>query len=211
MRRARGHSTTHWFAVIAALSLSGLIATPARPGALAPQQSSSSSSSTTSSAPAHSTSKKKSKKRHARREPSQKAPTPERISEIQSALARNGYYQGQPTGKWDANTISAMQKFQSDNGIEPNGKLNAPSLQKLGLGSSTAGVSAPKPPAPTPPSAAPASTTPASAPASAPSAPAPAASSAASASANASGATSASAAAAPDPKPASSAPKPPQP
>jgi len=114
----------------------------ARPGT--PQASGGSSSSSSSSTHA----KKKSKKRRSRREPSQKAPTPERISEIQSALARNGYYQGEPNGKWDANTIGAMQKFQSNNGLEATGKINALSLQKLGLGSEIAGVSAPKPPAP---------------------------------------------------------------
>jgi len=80
--------------------------------------------------------------------PRQKAPTPERISEIQTALSHGGYYQGDPTGKWDASTVSALQKFQTANGIEPTGKLDAPSLQKLGLGSDIAGVSAPRPPAP---------------------------------------------------------------
>src|SRR5271156_2559719 len=108
--------------------------------ASAPQQATSSASSTASQ-------KKKSTKKHhaSKREPTQKAPTPERISEIQSALARGGYYQGNPNGKWDSNTISAMQKFQSDNGLSNNGKIDAPSLQKLGLGSGTAGVDAPKP------------------------------------------------------------------
>jgi Putative peptidoglycan binding domain len=75
-----------------------------------------------------------------------KGPTPDRISEIQSALGRGGYYQGDPTGKWDDNTVAAMQKFQSANGIEASGKIDAPSLQKLGLGSDIAGVSAPRPP-----------------------------------------------------------------
>ena len=85
------------------------------------------------------------KKHHSKREPTQKAPTADRISEIQSALVRGGYYQGSPNGKWDSNTVAAVQKFQSANGIEANGKLDAPTLQKLGLGSDIAGVSAPKP------------------------------------------------------------------
>jgi peptidoglycan hydrolase-like protein with peptidoglycan-binding domain len=114
-----------------------------------PQQA---SSSTTAS-----TKKKSSKKHHAsKREPTQKAPTPERISEIQSALAHGGYYQGTPNGKWDSNTISAMQKFQSDNGLSNSGKIDAPSLQKLGLGSGTAGVDAPKPITPKPATSTPA-------------------------------------------------------
>jgi len=104
---------------------------------------------TSASAPTSTASKKaisKKKRHHAsKREPTQKAPTPDRISEIQTALARGGYYQGEPNGKWDANTVAAMQKFQSDNGVEPTGKLDAASLQKLGLGSDIAGVSPPKP------------------------------------------------------------------
>jgi hypothetical protein len=106
-----------------------------------------SSSSASASAPSASThaSHKKGRKRRSTRTPTQKAPTADRISEIQSALARGGYYQGDPNGKWDSSTVSAMQKFQSANGIEPTGKLDAPTLQKLGLGSDIAGVSAPRP------------------------------------------------------------------
>ena len=100
---------------------------------------------------------KKSKK-HAKREVGPKAPTPDRISEIQSALGSRGYFQGDPNGLWDSNTVEAMQKFQSANGIDPTGKLDAPTLQKLGLGSDIAGVSAPRsvvPPAASPAPAAP--------------------------------------------------------
>jgi Putative peptidoglycan binding domain len=111
--------------------------------------SKSSSKSSGHSSPASSKKNKSSKKsRRSRREPTQKAPTPERISEIQSSLARGGYYQGDPNGKWDSNTVAAMQKFQSANGLDPSGKLDATSLQKLGLGSGIAGVSAPKTPTP---------------------------------------------------------------
>jgi hypothetical protein len=203
MRRARGHSTTHWFVIALAVAYSWLLAPAARPSVPGPQQSSASSGTTA---------KKKTRKRHTKREPSQKAPTPDRISEIQSALARNGYYQGQPNGKWDANTINAMQRFQSDNGIDPSGKLNAPSLQKLGLGSSTAGVSAPKPvsttpSATTPSGGAPATATPA--PVAASPAPSSTATSSSTAGSSAGAGTSGSSSAAP--QSASSAPRPPQP
>jgi hypothetical protein len=120
----------------------------ARRAATKKQASSSSSSSPSVN---HSTTAKKtsSTKRRRRRStkfvPKQKAPTPERISEIQTALSHGGYYSGDPNGKWDSNTVAALQKFQSANGIEPTGKLDAPSLQKLGLGSDIAGVSAPRP------------------------------------------------------------------
>jgi peptidoglycan hydrolase-like protein with peptidoglycan-binding domain len=113
-----------------------------------PQQSGAATTTTTAK-------KKKSSKNHhaSKREPTQKTPTPQRISEIQSALAHGGYYQGAPNGKWDSSTVAAMQKFQSDNGLSSSGKIDAPSLQKLGLGSGTAGVDAPKPVAPSAPAA----------------------------------------------------------
>ena len=76
----------------------------------------------------------------------QAAPTPERITEIQEALARKGALDGAPTGKWDDSTTAAVKKFQSSNGLNPSGKLDALTLQKLGLGSETAGLAAPTPP-----------------------------------------------------------------
>ncbi|MGD1210040.1 MAG: peptidoglycan-binding domain-containing protein [Candidatus Acidiferrales bacterium] len=129
------------FACVSAPAISSAAPSPAGAGQAT---SSSSASSSTSSASTHA-SHKKSRKRHSKGAPIQKAPTADRISEIQTALARGGYYQGDPNGKWDSNTVAAMQKFQSANGIEPTGKLDAPTLQKLGLGSPIAGVSAPRP------------------------------------------------------------------
>lgn len=121
------------------------------PGAFAnPRQTGSSTADTSAAKKPVS---KKRKHHYSRRQPMQKAPTPDRVSEIQSALARNGYYQGDPNGKWDSSTVSAMQKFQSDHGLDATGKLDARSLQRLGLGSDIAGVSAPRPitPRTTPP------------------------------------------------------------
>jgi peptidoglycan hydrolase-like protein with peptidoglycan-binding domain len=89
---------------------------------------------------------KKSGKRSKRRERGQTAPAPERISEIQQALAKDGSFAGAPSGKWDDSTVEAMKKFQAGHGLSPTGKLDALSLQKLGLGSQTAGVAAPMPP-----------------------------------------------------------------
>jgi len=88
---------------------------------------------------------KKTSKR-ARKQPGQKAPTSDRINEIQAALAKDGSFSGSPTGKWDDDTVAAMRKFQATHGLNPTGKLDALSLQKLGLGSQTAGVAAPTPP-----------------------------------------------------------------
>jgi peptidoglycan hydrolase-like protein with peptidoglycan-binding domain len=78
----------------------------------------------------------------------QAAPTADRISEIQSALAKSGSYQGDLSGKWDDSTTGAMKRFQQSNGLNPTGKLDAPTLQKLGLGSEIAGRGAPRPEAP---------------------------------------------------------------
>jgi len=89
---------------------------------------------------------KKSSKHSKRRERGQKAPTPDRISEIQQALAKDGSFAGTPNGKWDNSTVEATRKFQAGHGLNPSGKLDALTLQKLGLGSQTAGVAAPMPP-----------------------------------------------------------------
>lgn len=89
---------------------------------------------------------KRSGKHSRRRERGQKAPAPERISEIQQALAKEGSFAGMPNGKWDDSTVEAMKKFQAGHGLSPSGKLDALTLQKLGLGSQTAGVAAPMPP-----------------------------------------------------------------
>ena len=81
----------------------------------------------------------------------QMAPAPDRISEIQSALAHGGYYQGDPNGKLDDHTEDALRRFQAAQGLNPSGKLDALTLEKLGLGADTAGVGAPRPPvSPTP-------------------------------------------------------------
>ena len=75
----------------------------------------------------------------------QAAPTPDRIKEIQTALQKDGSYEGEPTGKWDAATVDAMRKYQDKIGVSPTGKIDAVSLNKLGLGSETAGKGAPVP------------------------------------------------------------------
>jgi peptidoglycan hydrolase-like protein with peptidoglycan-binding domain len=99
-----------------------------------------------SSKPAGSSHRAKSSKKPRRRAGGQKAPTPDRISEIQQALAKDGSFVGKPNGKWDASTIEATRKFQEAHGLNPTGKLDAKTLQQLGLGSQTAGVAPPIPP-----------------------------------------------------------------
>jgi peptidoglycan hydrolase-like protein with peptidoglycan-binding domain len=88
----------------------------------------------------------KSGKKATRRERGQKVPAPDRISEIQIALAKEGSFNGKPSGKWDASTVEAMKRFQEAHGLNASGKLDAKTLQKLGLGSQTSGLAPPMPP-----------------------------------------------------------------
>jgi peptidoglycan hydrolase-like protein with peptidoglycan-binding domain len=76
----------------------------------------------------------------------QHPPARDRISEIQQALGKEGSFNGTPNGTWDDSTVGAMKNFQSTHGLNPTGKLDALTLQKLGLGSQTAGVAPPVPP-----------------------------------------------------------------
>ena len=71
---------------------------------------------------------------------------PERATEIQQALIKNGYLTGEPTGIWDAQSAAAMQKLQADNGWQTKITPDSRALIKLGLGpqqdtiASTAGL-----------------------------------------------------------------------
>jgi peptidoglycan hydrolase-like protein with peptidoglycan-binding domain len=60
--------------------------------------------------------------------------SPDRIEEIQGALAKEGYYQGVQTGKWDEQSRAAMRQCQAANGFDRTGLPDAKSLMKLGLG-----------------------------------------------------------------------------
>lgn len=81
------------------------------------------------------------------------APSPERIRQIQAALASSGHYSRGPNGVMDAPTVAALTRFQQENGLQPSGKLNAGTLRKLekyGLpaNSRSAANTPPNPPAP---------------------------------------------------------------
>jgi peptidoglycan hydrolase-like protein with peptidoglycan-binding domain len=101
---------------------------------------------TSSNRAAKTTRTKKGAARKSKRLKGQGAPTPERIHEIQNALAKKGFYAGEPSGKWDDDSTEAIKKFQAANGLAPSGKYDAWTLQKLGLGSETAGLGAPAAP-----------------------------------------------------------------
>ena len=134
MRSLRG--IRQFAAVLGAVLLAGAAPSPFYAQNKAPKSGTpqaSASGKTTSKSGSNKKKSQHSKKRRAARR-GQSAPTLERIKEIQSAIARAGYYSGELTGKWDAATVAAMKEFQGAQGMKATGKLDALSLQKLGLG-----------------------------------------------------------------------------
>lgn len=65
--------------------------------------------------------------------PKQMQPTPERYREIQQALIDRGFLEGEPTGKWDEQTIEAWKRFEESENLPVDGKLDAKALIALGL------------------------------------------------------------------------------
>jgi Putative peptidoglycan binding domain len=61
-------------------------------------------------------------------------PDPERYQEIQKALADRGYFKGEVNGKWGDDSIEALKRFQADQKLPDDGKINSLSLIGLGLG-----------------------------------------------------------------------------
>jgi peptidoglycan hydrolase-like protein with peptidoglycan-binding domain len=59
---------------------------------------------------------------------------PERVREIQAALAKAGIYREEPSGRWDTTTHNAMLEYQKQNGFTPTGLPEAKPLMLLGLG-----------------------------------------------------------------------------
>ena len=65
----------------------------------------------------------------------QMSPTPDRYREIQGALASKGYLKPEDaTGTWNQTSSDAMKKFQAEQNLDSNGKINSLSLIALGLG-----------------------------------------------------------------------------
>lgn len=118
-----------------------------------PKQKATTKASTASSAakkaPKQKTTRKVSTRRVTRRRTyrvrASSRPSADRIKQIQQALARSGFYQGDPSGRWDSATIEAMKNFQQAHGLPSTGKIDATSLQQLGLGSDIAGLAPPRP------------------------------------------------------------------
>ncbi len=73
-------------------------------------------------------------------------PEPERLREIQKALAEKGYFKGEPNGEWNADSVAALKQFQANRNLTPDGKISALSLIGLGLGPKHDGSVAAAPP-----------------------------------------------------------------
>jgi Putative peptidoglycan binding domain len=88
----------------------------------------------------------------------QQHPDPDRYQEIQKALAERGYFKGQVNGQWGDDSIDALKRFQADQKLPDDGKINALTLIGLGLGpkhENNAVVPAAAPPAAAPSTASP--------------------------------------------------------
>jgi hypothetical protein len=63
-----------------------------------------------------------------------------RTTQIQEALIREHYLQGEPSGKWDQSTKDALVKFQEANGWQTKSVPDSRALIKLGLGPDKTGL-----------------------------------------------------------------------
>ena len=74
------------------------------------------------------------KRRASWKKKGQQAIKPDRAMEIQQALIRQHYLDGEPSGVWDSRTQAALVKFQGDNGWQTKVVPDSRALIKLGLG-----------------------------------------------------------------------------
>jgi Putative peptidoglycan binding domain len=111
--------------ITASLSLGSAV--PAKKPAKKPSAKHSTSSSKT-----HKTSRYASKK--SRKPRGQQAIDGERTREIQEALVREHYLNGEPSGKWDDATQGALRRYQADQGWQSKSVPDSRALIRLGLG-----------------------------------------------------------------------------
>jgi len=81
-----------------------------------------------------STKGKHSKKNASWKRKGQQKIDPQRAREIQEALIRQHYMDGEASGTWDDTSQKAMEKFQADNGWQSKMVPDSRALIKLGLG-----------------------------------------------------------------------------
>lgn len=82
------------------------------------------------------TGKKSSRKSRSAKKHGQQIIDSGRAREIQEALIRQHYLQGEPSGSWDSTTQAAMERYQADQGWQTKTTPDSRALIKLGLGPS---------------------------------------------------------------------------
>jgi hypothetical protein len=115
---------------------------PSKANPSAPKSASPHPTSTASHSSSRSGSKRSKKKSRSAAPSYQLHPDPDRYRQIQQALADRGYFKGQVNGEWNEDSIDALKRFQTDQQLDPDGKINALSLKGLGLGAKHDGSSA---------------------------------------------------------------------
>lgn len=61
-------------------------------------------------------------------------PSSDRIRLIQQALAERGFYQGEPNGVWSPACMEALKRFEAQQNVKVDGKIDSKMLIALGLG-----------------------------------------------------------------------------
>ena len=62
------------------------------------------------------------------------APASNRLREVQLALVERGYLQGDGNGAWNAQCVEALKRFEADQKVRVDGKIDSKMLIALGLG-----------------------------------------------------------------------------
>jgi len=138
-----GHAnTTRVLTVAAALAfgsslVAGQTASPAasaKPGTAAHQPAASAKKKVRRSSAKRGAKSRKTSKKASWKTRGQQKIDPQRAQDIQTALIREHYLSGKPTGQWDADSQKAMEKFQADQGWQSKVVPDSRALIKLGLG-----------------------------------------------------------------------------
>lgn len=123
-----------------ASALCGLLCVAASADATTPPKkkttktSSASSSKSSSKSTAHKKRPRTKSKGKSSKTRGQKAIESERAQQIQEALIREHYMEGQPSGKMDEATQAALRRYQADQGWQSKSVPDSRALIKLGLG-----------------------------------------------------------------------------
>jgi peptidoglycan hydrolase-like protein with peptidoglycan-binding domain len=62
------------------------------------------------------------------------APGSERLRSVQQALIERGYLNSSASGVWNADSIEALKRFEADQKVKVDGKIDSKMLIALGLG-----------------------------------------------------------------------------